>query len=224
MRWQHPVLGFLPPHAFLAKAEENGAIVAVDHWVLVEAARQLESWQREFDTVAPLTMSVNFSAIEFERPELQSELSDVLAGVELRPHSLAIEVAETHTMDTSARLAATLADIRRLGLNIAIDDFGTGHSALSYLSRLPIDALKIDGSFVASMASNAKSLEVVRAVVTLAQRLGLECIAEGVETEAQLEELTALGCTTAQGFLFSQPLDAGAAELLLMPSVRSLVN
>ena len=203
------------PTDFLAKAEEWGTITAIDHWVLGEAIRQLQVWQSEFHRIPPLTINVNLSAKEFDRPDLVGELRDILAKSVLPVGSLAVEITETLTMGTSERVVAALKDIKELGLDIVIDDFGTGYSALMYLSHLPIDALKIDCSFVSSMATNAKNVEVIRAIVTLAHCLNLKCTAEGVETADQLATLTALGCTAAQGSLFSEPVTADDAYALI---------
>lgn len=212
VRWQHPRHGLLLPADFLAKAEDSGLIVSIDRWVIGEAARQLVAWRREFDGIRPLTMNVNLSAKQFEHPNLVDDLRVILARTALPPGSLTVEITETATVGTSARVVATLNEIRDLGLEINIDDFGTGYSALVYLSYLPVSALKIAQSFVSNMATNGKSVEVVRAIVALAAGLGLKCIAEGVETESQVTALAALGCTAGQGFLFSRPVAADAAH------------
>jgi diguanylate cyclase (GGDEF)-like protein len=215
VRWQHPQRGLLLPADFLAKAEDTGLIVSIDRWVIAEAARQLAAWRREFDEIRPLTMNVNLSAKHFEHPHLVADLRAIITRTMLPPQSLTVEITETAAVGTSPRVVDTLNEIKDLGLEIAIDDFGTGYSALVYLSHLPISALKIDQSFVQSMATNGKNVEVVRAIIALAASLGLKCVAEGVETESQVTALTALGCTAAQGFFFSRPVAADAASELL---------
>jgi diguanylate cyclase (GGDEF)-like protein len=219
VRWQHPQRGLLLPADFLAKAEDIGLIVSIDRWVIGEAARQLALWRREFDGIHPLSMNVNLSAKHFEHPHLVEDLRAIITRTMLPPQSLTVEITETAAVDTSPRVLDTLNEIKDLGLEITIDDFGTGYSALIYLSHLPISALKIAQSFVQSMATNGKNVEVVRAIIALAASLGLKCVAEGVETESQVTTLTALGCTAAQGFFFSPPAAADAAHQLLIAEV-----
>jgi diguanylate cyclase (GGDEF)-like protein/PAS domain S-box-containing protein len=220
VRWQHPQRGLLLPADFLAKAEDTGLIVSIDRWVIAEAARQLAAWRREFDGIHPLTMNVNLSAKHFEHPNLVEDLRAIITRTMLPPQSLTVEITESAAVGTSPRIVGTLNEIKDLGLEITIDDFGTGYSALIYLSHLPISALKIDQSFVQSMATNGKNVEVVRAIIALAASLGLKCVAEGVETESQVTALTALGCTGAQGFFFSRPVAADAAHELMSYSPR----
>jgi diguanylate cyclase (GGDEF)-like protein/PAS domain S-box-containing protein len=215
VRWQHPQRGLLLPADFLAKAEDIGLIVSIDRWVIGEAARQLALWRRELDGAQPLSMNVNLSAKHFEHPHLVEDLRAIITRTMLPPQSLTVEITETAAVDTSPRVLHTLNEIKDLGLEITIDDFGTGYSALIYLSHLPISALKIAQSFVQSLATNRKNVEVVRAIMALAASLGLKCVAEGVETESQVTALTALGCTAAQGFFFSRPVAPDAAYQLL---------
>jgi EAL domain-containing protein (putative c-di-GMP-specific phosphodiesterase class I) len=165
-------------------------------------------------------MNVNLSAKHFEHPNLVEDLRAIITRTMLPPQSLTVEITESAAVGTSPRIVGTLNEIKDLGLEITIDDFGTGYSALIYLSHLPISALKIDQSFVQSMATNGKNVEVVRAIIALAASLGLKCVAEGVETESQVTALTALGCTGAQGFFFSRPVAADAAHELMSYSPR----
>jgi diguanylate cyclase (GGDEF)-like protein/PAS domain S-box-containing protein len=219
VRWQHPQRGLLLPADFLAKAEDIGLIVSIDRWVIGEGARQLALWRREFDGIHPLSMNVNLSAKHLEHPHLVEDLRAIITRTMLPSQSLTVEITESAAVNTSPRVLDTLNEIKDLGLEITIDDFGTGYSALIYLSHLPISALKIAQSFVQSMATNGKNIEVVRAIIALAASLGLKCVAEGVETESQVTALTALGCTAAQGFFFSPPAAADAAHQLLIAEV-----
>jgi diguanylate cyclase (GGDEF)-like protein/PAS domain S-box-containing protein len=211
VRWQHPRLGLLLPALFLSKAEESDVIFGLDQWIFAEAVGQLEAWQREFVDLEPLVMNVNFSARGFERSSTVGDMKAVLARRSVRPGSVAVEVTESVAIVASDQARAALLELKSFGLEIVIDDFGTGYSGLSHLSRMPIDALKIDRSFVNGVAGNAKNTEIIRAVVGLAGGLNLACIAEGVETMPELEKLRELNCTTAQGFLFSGPVAADEA-------------
>jgi len=213
VRWQHPQRGLLLPADFRAKAEETGLIVGIDRWALTEAARQLSIWRREFD--GHLTMSLNLSAREFERPNLAAELHEVLTKAALPPQAVAVEIAEALTVENCDRFVALLKEIRAAGLDLQLDDFGTGHSSFIYLSQLPLSALKIGESFMSGLGSGGRNVAVVRAMAALARSLGLKCIAEGVETEDQCAALSKLGCGEAQGRLFSEPVPADDACALL---------
>jgi diguanylate cyclase (GGDEF)-like protein/PAS domain S-box-containing protein len=221
VRWQHPRLGLLLPALFLAKAEESDVIFGLDQWIFGEAVGQLEAWQREFLDLEPLVMNVNFSARGFERSSTVGDMKAVLARRSVRPGSVSVEVTESVSISASDQARAALLELKSLGLEIVVDDFGTGYSGLSHLSRMPIDALKIDRSFVNGVAANAKNSEIIRAVVGLARGLNLTCIAEGVETVPELEKLCELNCTTAQGFLFSAPVAADVALEMLRSERRA---
>ncbi len=204
VRWNHPDRGLVPPGDFLPLAEESGLVVPLGEYVLEEACRQLRKWRNE-GVVDEVTVSVNVSARQFTQSDLVDVVARSLAQTGLPPELLVLEITESTFIDNIEAAATALQEIRRLGVGIHTDDFGTGHAALSYLRTFPVDALKIDRSFVRGLGSDADSLAFVRAIVGLGHSLGLGVIAEGVETPEQLEILRSLGCQKAQGFLFSRP-------------------
>jgi EAL domain-containing protein (putative c-di-GMP-specific phosphodiesterase class I) len=215
MRWQHPELGLLLPAAFMAAAEETGLIVPMGHWLLREACRQLAVWQARFPRQPPLTVSVNLSSRQIAQPDLDQLIKALLAEHGLAPRSLRLEITERTIIDDTQATASVLARLKALGVKLEIDDFGTGYSALSYLQRLEMDALKIDRSFIRQLASENGRSAVVRTILALGHSLDLEIVAEGVETEAQLDQLKALGCHIGQGYLFGKPMEAGGVEAAL---------
>jgi diguanylate cyclase (GGDEF)-like protein len=213
--WQHAEHGFVASAQFRAHAGGNGAIIGIDRWVLGEAARQLRTWKGEFDGIRRLTMSLHLSAKEFERPFLIEELLEVLYETDLPPHSIVVEVTEALTTENADQIVAVFEKIRDAGIDIHLADFGSGSSSFVALSRLPIQALKIDASFTRALTNNGKETAVVRAMIALASGLGLKCIATGVSTEEQFAALAELGCGEAQGVLFSEPVAADSARELL---------
>ena len=215
IRWQHPSLGRIRPDDFIPLAEETGLIVPIGRWILVEACRQVRRWRDEFPTKPPLTMNVNLSSREFSRPDLLQAVRDALAESDLEPSALRVEITESLIMDTSDGTLMMLRELRDLGVKLSIDDFGTGYSSLSRLHRFPIDAFKIDRSFVHRLGDGGENTEIVSTIMTMAANLGMEVIAEGVETRAQAEILYGLGCRWGQGFHFSQPVHADGVRQLL---------
>jgi EAL domain-containing protein (putative c-di-GMP-specific phosphodiesterase class I) len=214
VRWQHPERGTIPPDRFIAVAEETGSIVQIGQWVLLEACIQMKRWQEIYASETPLSISVNLSARQFGHSNLLEQITRILEATGLDPRSLKLEITESIVMDSVESASVTLDKLRALGVELSIDDFGTGYSSLSYLHRLPIDTLKIDRSFVSRIGENNEK-EIVRTIIMLAQNLGMETIAEGVETTGQLERLRELGCQSIQGFLVSKPLPRAAAEKLV---------
>ena len=215
LRWQHPKRGLISPSEFIPVAEETGLIVPIGRWVLHEACRQLHTWQKKFRSKSPLTISVNFSSKQFMEPELVDQMKQILANTGLAPHSLKLEITESLIMENPEAARALLLELKALDIQMGIDDFGTGYSSLSYLHRFPIDRLKIDRSFVNRMGLDKENAEIVRTIVTLAHNLGVDVIAEGVETTEQLALLRGLKCKYGQGFLFSAPVDSETAEGLI---------
>ncbi len=206
VRWRDPVNGLIGPDRFIPVAEETGLIFPIGEWVMRTACRQMRAW---LDAGADLeTMAVNLSPREFLRADMLSRLAEVLEETGLPSRYLEIEITEGALMEQGREADRRLAVLKALGVRLAIDDFGTGYSSLAYLRRLPIDKLKIDQSFVREMPDDATSVEITGTIVSLARTLGLEVLAEGVETTAQLEVLIGLGCDTVQGYLFSRPLPA----------------
>jgi diguanylate cyclase (GGDEF)-like protein/PAS domain S-box-containing protein len=216
VRWMHPERGLIFPATFLPVAEETGLVVQIGNLVLEEACRQAKVWQDKDSTDYPLMISVNVSARQLQRPDdLLSELIRILGETELAPGSLVLEITESMLMDDAEHNVDVLSRLQDLGVSIAIDDFGTGYSNLAYLKRFPVDMLKVDKSFVDGLGENQEATAIVEAVVSLARAMGMQTIAEGIETTGQAELLRALGCELGQGYYFSKPLPAHEAHALL---------
>jgi diguanylate cyclase (GGDEF)-like protein len=215
VRWDHPTRGQLPPLSFIGLAEDTGAIIDIGLWVLTEACTQMHAWH--LDHARPdLFISVNVSVRQLDRPGFAEDVREVLCQTELDPSRLVIEVTESVLADPFGGAARTLESLREIGVRIAIDDFGTGYSSISYLSRLPVDILKIDRSFVSGATPGPQADAVLESIVDLAMRLGLDIIPEGIEETNQLTRLQTLGCEAGQGFLLSRPLSAAAIDTLLV--------
>ncbi len=210
-RWQHPTRGMINPQEFVALAEENGLVGQLSRQVLRAACRQVASWQRAHGALAPSRVCVNVSPLQLRQQGFVEEVARVLRETGLVGSSLCLELTESAVMEDPTLAAASFAALRELGVRVAIDDFGTGYSSLALLRTLPVDLLKIDRSFLAEISEDSAA-RVVAAVVGLGQALGLEVVAEGVETPAQVIELERLGCGLAQGFLFSRPLTAAQVQ------------
>ena len=215
LRWAHPERGLLHPPQFLGVAEETGLIVAIDWWVLEEACRQLCDWQRRYPAYSRLRVNVNVDDRQFAERDVAAGIGRTLARTGLSAASLAIEVTETVFRAGRGQAEAILAEVKRLGVSLVVDDFGTGYSSLDSFASSPFDALKIDRSFVRDMESNRRHRAIVRTISGFAEDLGLSLTAEGVETQAQAELLMAMGCGTAQGFLYAPALAAEAMEQVL---------
>jgi diguanylate cyclase (GGDEF)-like protein/PAS domain S-box-containing protein len=216
LRWDHPAHGMIGPAAFIPIAEETGLIIPIGRWVLRQACRQMRAWQDRYPALEALTVSVNLSAKQFAQPNLVEEIDAALKEAELDPRRLRIELTESVVMENAASAMAVFDQLRALHIKIDVDDFGTGYSSLSYLQRFNLDHLKIDRSFVSNIdGAGGENAEIVRTIVTLAKHLGMDAVAEGVETPEQLRLLRELGCQRVQGYLFSEPLDEAAADLLL---------
>jgi diguanylate cyclase (GGDEF)-like protein/PAS domain S-box-containing protein len=206
LRWRHPERGVVAPMDFIPVAEETGLIIELGRWVLDQACRQSRAWDVETPARA-LTMSVNVSGRQVTEPGFVAEVGDVLADTGLDPARLVLEFTEGVLMQDTDATMATLRDLNRLGIRLAIDDFGTGYSSLSYLRQFPIDILKIDRSFVASMANGADETALMHSILKLSETLHLETVAEGIEDAGQLAELQALGADLGQGYLFRAAAD-----------------
>ena len=215
VRWQHPERGYISPGEFIPIAEETGLIIPLGEWVLREACNQMERWQKIFPADPPLFVSVNLSSKQFIQQDLIKNVAGILEETKIDPKGLKLEITESMVMDNVEQATEMLRQLRALGLKLSIDDFGTGYSSLSYLHRFPVDTLKIDRSFVSRMADSNDNLEIVRIIITLAQTLGMDVVAEGVETREQLAMLCALGCENGQGYFFSKPVDAKGAEKII---------
>ncbi len=222
VRWQHPSRGLVAPGEFIHVAEENGLIIPIGQWVLAQACRQMTDWQRQLAIGTDLTLSVNISGKQLMQPDLIERVEEVLQVTGFNPCSLKLEITESVVMENAERAFDLLTRLRSLGVQLSIDDFGTGYSSLSYLHRFPVDNLKVDRSFVGRMNLGDENLEIVRTILTLAHNLGMEVVAEGVETEEQRVQLKTLKCEYGQGYFFSQPLCADSVEVLLQQSQRPL--
>jgi EAL domain-containing protein (putative c-di-GMP-specific phosphodiesterase class I) len=219
LRWDHPRRGRLAPSLFIPAAEETGAILAVGEWVLREGCRQLAAWKQEMPGVA-LTMSINLSARQISQRGLVEAVWGVLRETGLDARDLKLEITESMLLENTELAHSMLRQLQQSGIQIQMDDFGTGYSSLGALHRLPIDALKVDRTFVARMHEQNGTLPLVRTIAVLAQGLGLAVIAEGVETPEQMAAVREMGCHFAQGYLISRPVPAAeiAAMLRAVPS------
>ncbi|HEX8631252.1 MAG TPA: EAL domain-containing protein [Catenuloplanes sp.] len=206
VRWDHPTRGMIPPMEFIPLAEENGMIVPLGNWVLTEACRQLRRWQETEPRAAGLTVAVNISGHQLQRPHFLPELSQILRGADLPPEALVLEITESAIMQDTESMIRTLGQLKALGVRLAVDDFGTGYSSLSYLQRFPVDILKIDRSFIRPLANPlSDAVGLPRAIVGLARMLKLHTVAEGIENTEQATAMRRIGCDSAQGFLFAHP-------------------
>jgi diguanylate cyclase (GGDEF)-like protein len=213
IRWRHPDRGLVPPGDFIPLAEETGLILQIGEWVLREACRQARHWQ--LNGTPPVRVAINMSAQQFRQKNLVSVVQSALADANLEPTYLEIELTESAVMHNAGASAAILEQLSRIGVHISIDDFGTGYSSLNYLRRFPLDKLKIDRSFIKDVCANPEDGAIVRAIISLAHSLKLKVIAEGVETEQQLEFLRSLGCDQYQGFFCSPAVTPAAfAEMI----------
>jgi len=211
VRWRHPQFGLVPPKEFIPVAEETGLILHIGQTVLRSACRQAREWLETYPSSPPLFVSVNLSVKQFNEPGLVENIALLLEESGLPPRCLKLEITESVFSENIEAAVKLLTQLRNLGVQLSIDDFGTGYSSLSYLQRFPIDTLKIDRSFVTQMMENEENLAIVRTIVALAQNLGMDVVAEGVETEDQLRLLRKLECENGQGFLFSTPI--GGSQL-----------
>ncbi len=222
VRWQHPKRGLVSPAEFIPMAEETGVIGAVGKWVLAEACGQMRSLQQLFPRTPQLSLSVNLSGRQILQPGLVEQIAAVLEKARMDPRTLRLELTESVLVENEAAALRCLLRLRSLGLKLAIDDFGTGYSSLSYLHRMPIDVLKIDASFVRTMGVDEKNRRIVETVLLLGKNLGVEVIAEGVETQTEAQTLQVMGCELVQGFLYSEPVDIDAMTTLLREEAAAL--
>jgi diguanylate cyclase (GGDEF)-like protein/PAS domain S-box-containing protein len=220
IRWRHPEMGMVAPNRFIPLAEETGQILAVGHWVLRTACRQLRDWQREGRK--QLRVAVNVSARQLAEPDFVQGVADVLADTGLAPCCLELELTESAVMNDVAHATAVMHELKKLGVMLAIDDFGTGYSSLAHLKRFEIDVLKIDQTFVRDLTVDPDDAAIVTTIIALAENLGLEVISEGVETQEQLDFLQRHGCRNMQGYFFGRPLPAEGFLALLEQNEAAL--
>jgi len=214
LRWAHPAHGMIPPASFISLAEETGMIIPLGRWVLATACRQLARWSQRPETAA-LTLAVNISARQFRHPGFVDELRHLLARTGAPAGCLKLELTESMLLDDIESIIGRMDELKGIGIRFSLDDFGTGYSSLAYLKRLPLNQLKIDQSFVRDVLTNPSDAAIAETIVVLGNSLGLEVIAEGVETDAQRRFLADLGCRNYQGYLFSRPLPLPEFEAFL---------
>jgi predicted signal transduction protein with EAL and GGDEF domain len=205
IRWNHKDQGFIPPGNFIPIAEETKLIIPIGRWVLMEACRQMSKWLAKFPDLN-IAVSVNISPEQFKDNKLIDDIGDILSNTGLEGKHLKVEITENAIMENPHEVTNRLKQLRKMGIQLHVDDFGTGYSSLSHLHRFPIDALKVDRSFIISMGESQENMEIVRTIIALAHNLNLSTVAEGVESKADLIQLGKLNCDFAQGYYFSKPL------------------
>jgi diguanylate cyclase (GGDEF)-like protein len=212
LRWQHPERGFISPVDFISLAEDTGLIVPIGMWILKRACRQLAKWQWQSPANRQLFMSVNLSSKQLAQSALVDQIRDTLEETHVDPRHLKLEITESAVMENAETAAQLMRRLKALGVQLSIDDFGTGYSSLGYLHRFPVDILKVDRSFIGRIGEAAENIEIVRTIVSLAENMGMQVVAEGVETLSQLRQLRRLNCQYGQGYLFSRPVDAASID------------
>jgi EAL domain-containing protein (putative c-di-GMP-specific phosphodiesterase class I) len=215
LRWRHPTRGAIPPKEFIPVAEETGLIDTLGLWVLRQACTQMQSWQRQYPIQPPLSIHVNISRKQFNQPDLVDNIQAILHETALDPRCLSLEITESIFVEYDEVFNETLARLTKLGIKLQIDDFGTGYSSFNYLQRLPVSSIKIDSIFVAKMKYGNRHTEIVRSIVNMAHSLGMEAIAEGVETEEQVAQLQAIDCNSGQGYYISRPVSGEFGKEIL---------
>jgi diguanylate cyclase (GGDEF)-like protein/PAS domain S-box-containing protein len=219
LRWKHPQRGLIPPLEFIPLAEETGLIVLIGEWVLRTACSQLKAWLDE--GVEELRMAVNVSTVQLRDPDFADRVVAVIAETGIKPELLDLEITESTFMDQSETIVDTLVRLKSLAIHLSLDDFGTGYSSLSYLQSLPIDTLKIDRSFIGKLACNGEQGKIIETILLLGGNLGIDVVAEGIETIEQLTKLKTINCQRGQGFLFSRPKEGSAIRSLLASPART---
>uniref|UniRef100_A0ACD5H3L9 Bifunctional diguanylate cyclase/phosphodiesterase n=1 Tax=Desertifilum tharense IPPAS B-1220 TaxID=1781255 RepID=A0ACD5H3L9_9CYAN len=218
VRWHHPERGFVSPSEFITTTEETGTNYSLGRLGAASSVLATATMADRVCHLSPLTMSVNISSTQLSHPDFSEQVSQILQEVALEPGSLKLEITESVLMENADAAASLLEQLRAQTIHLCIDDFGTGYSSLSYLQRFPINMLKVDKSFVTNLGVDEESSEIVRAIISLGNNLGMYVTAEGVETEEQLVQLWALHCDYGQGYLFSKPLKSEDARALLEAS------
>jgi EAL domain-containing protein (putative c-di-GMP-specific phosphodiesterase class I) len=218
IRWNSPTRGTIQPDDFIPLLEETGLITDIGRWVLLEACSQGAAWHR---AGYPIGMAVNVSARQLDTDQLTVDIEDALSASDLPAEALTIEITETTLMRNAEETARRLTTIKALGVRIAIDDFGTGYSSLTHLQKFPVDALKIDRSFITGLTDNREGETLIRTLVQLGKALSIETLAEGIEQQQELSLLREEDCDSGQGFLFARPLDVAATEAFLASCAKT---
>ena len=218
IRWQHPDRGLIPPLDFIPIAERTGLIGDIGNWVITRACEQLKCWERDFGYAAPQSVWINVSPKQFAQRNLADQVGELFTSIGFEPRRIKFEITESIMLEDIELATRTLGELRRLGVQVFMDDFGTGYSSLTYLGRLPLDGIKVDRSFVSQMGTDMRQAQLVGTIITLIRNLGLEPIAEGVETDQQARLLREMGCAFAQGFVFCRPVPPREIDDLLRNS------
>ncbi|HLW84167.1 MAG TPA: EAL domain-containing protein [Candidatus Sulfotelmatobacter sp.] len=225
LRWSHPQQGVIAADKFLEAAEDTGLMISIGQQMFVEACRQMRKWQVKYAAAGPLSIAINVSARQLAHANLVSDLRDAIHASGIGPGSLQLEMSESLAMTNPRLTSSVLSQLRSLGVRVILQEFGTGHFSLSELRHFPVEGLKIDRSLVAELLTDSGTCDVVEMIITLARKMNVRVIAEGVETVKHLDRLQELGCQFGQGYLFSPPVDAGSAEKLLSrQSLQPLVS
>jgi diguanylate cyclase (GGDEF)-like protein len=220
IRWVHPTRGLLMPGNFIAIAEDSGLILKLGEWVLHETCLQIKTWEKRFKGLPFGRVSINISPKQFQQKDFIQRVMATLADTQADPNKLEFELTESSLVEDIQDVSEKMAQLKKLGIHIAIDDFGTGYSSLSYLKMLPVDVLKIDRSFIGDIGIDPNDDAIVETILAMSWRLGFSAIAEGVETEAQLNFLKARQCDSYQGYLFSKPLSPADFEAMLLKHIK----
>jgi diguanylate cyclase (GGDEF)-like protein len=220
VRWNHPTRGMIPPSEFIPVSEDTNLIIPMTLWMLHHSCEQLAKWQSKSPLNKNLFLSVNLSGKHFAHRDLVNQVRRIVISTKIDPSTLKLELTESAVMENPETVIKMLKELKELGVQLSIDDFGTGYSSLSYLHRFPIDTLKVDRSFVSTMEDGTENGEIVRTVISLAKTLGMNVVAEGIETVHQLHQLRILRCEYGQGYLFSRPVPLGEAEQMIDDKFR----
>ncbi len=212
LRWEHPSQGLISPYRFIEAAEDTGILVSIGHWLLLQACRQLRDWEADRFSGQPVNITVNVSARQFADARLANDIQDALQQTGVDPSRLQLEMTESVAAADPKLTVTVLSHLRHMGIGVILDDFGTGMTSLRGLRQFPVEALKIDRSLVREMQTDRATSDIVELIITLAHKMNLRVIAEGIETSRQLERVLELGCEFGQGYYFSQPLEAKAAQ------------
>lgn len=212
LRWQHPVRGLVTPDVFIATAEETGLVIPIGLWVLQSAALQLRLWENDPGT-ARLHLAVNISPKQFHQPDFTEQVRRIVNEFQIKPGRLKLELTESMVLMNVDSTVQKMTELRKSGISFSMDDFGTGHTTLAYLKHLPLDQIKIDESFIQDSIKDERDAMIVRAIIGMAENMGFEVIAEGVETEQQKEFLKLNGCPRFQGFLLGRPMPIEELEI-----------
>jgi EAL domain-containing protein (putative c-di-GMP-specific phosphodiesterase class I) len=212
LRWDHPSQGLISPYSFIEAAEDSGVLVSIGHWLLLQACQQLREWETSNYFEKSTSISVNISARQFADARLASDIQEALQQTGIDPSRLQLEVSESVVVADQKLTLTVLSHLKHMGIGIVLDDFGTGTTSLRGLRQFPVDVLKIDRSLVREMQSDRVACDIVELIATLAQKMNLKAIAEGIENSRQLEHLLQIGCEYGQGYYFSEPMEPKAVQ------------